>query len=561
MSILLDLDPVCRISPSEQLALEALILHDSPSELAFRSWIDCVDFDNIRSAVTELVPALFARHAHENKELPHFPRMKGIFCLNFVRNTLLLDAAWQVVSLLQAQGIVPMIFKGASLALGYYETVPLRPMGDIDILVAAHQYRQANSILQENGWRYRYSDEIRRQAEHSCDYINAGGQAIDLHVRALLETRHLDYETTLFERARCLGWRNASVLIPSPEDEAIVCLVNAMRELGPVRLLWLQDLTRIIERSPKFSWGYVWEQAKACGLATTVFHAMQIAGNVRGLERLHSILTELIASSPDFERAYLRDAVRCGVTFGIPKTRRASVQRDLDSIENITREGTNSDRWDESTEAGGAFGVIRVFETEQGKIKGLYLQFRFLPLVPNLFHITDVQAWDEVCYGTFADGEGILEFRPGLLERNSGALPGEAYQVDISLDSPLPVRMAPSEQVIISARVTNTSTQPWPVVGKSCNVFGLSWHAYRPDGSLAAWDHQREYFPPTLLRREKNIAFVKPGVPIRCQIAFTAPVEPGEYRIHFDVVHELVRWFSQTNDKLPVWSLTVSARD
>jgi hypothetical protein len=557
MSALLDVDPVYSFPLCEQLALEALIMKGPPAERAFRQWIDCVDFDNIRFEATQIIPALFDRFASRNSNLPHFPRMKGLYRLSFARNATLMHAAWHSLVRLQEQGVEVMIFKGASLALKYYSGLPLRPMGDIDILVPAHQYDLANAILLKSGWKYRHSEETRRQVDHSTDYVNATGQGFDLHIRSLLEVHDAGFDNELFLRASSFDWRGASFLMPSPEDEVLIVIVNAMREWDLIKLLWVQDLALIIECNPTLEWSMLWKRAEAYGLEKMVFHGIHIATNVRGLELLYPILAEWIASSPDFEHDYLREAIANGLSYGLAKNRTRHFTGGGLSSDTASVKGSLTNSSLELAYIEGPIGVIRIFETEQSIIKSLYLQWSHLPLIPHFFKINDPLAWNEILLQSPSAGEGVVEFRPGLLELCPVELPNEAYQVDMTINQNLPSKMLQNQKLIISCNVTNKSNFPWPLAGVSNNFFGLSWHVYNSAGTSLTWDNKREYLPPVMFARKKNVVFFKVGERLQSQIYFQAPDEPGEYLIHFDIVHERIKWFSQTNESLPVWSLSV----
>lgn len=559
MSLLLDLDPLHSFPLSEQLALEALIMKGPAADRAFRQWIDCVDFENLRYEATQLVPALFDRFARSYSNIPHLPRMKGLYRLSFARNASLMHSAWHALARLHEHGIKAMFFKGASLALNYYSSPSLRPMGDFDILVPAHQHELANEVVKKDGWRYRHSVEIRRQVKHSTDYINTLGQGFDLHVRALLEVCDDSFDQELFQRAQPFSWRGASFHIPSPEDEILIAIVNAMREGNLVKLLWLQDMVRIIERSPALEWLKIWKRAENFGLEKILFHGLHIAMNVRGFEMLCPIMTECISSSPDFEHEYLQEVVSNGLTYGINKNRIKHFYGDVFSSDCAAFKPISTGSGSEIVATKSPIGVIRIFETCQGLIKALHLNKLEFPAIPYLFKINDPFVWSEASRQLPIVGEGIIEFQPGTLELYKIELPNEAYQIDLTIDQNLPSIMRPHEDLIIKCSITNNSNFPWPLAGTSKNLFGISWHVYSSDGVPLIWDNKREYLPPSLFLRKNNIVFIKPGIRLNSQIHFEAPDAAGQYRIQFDVVHELIRWFSQTNESLPVWDLTIAS--
>lgn len=558
MSAILDLDPVFRFPEHDLLALEALICAGRPGDIAFRRWIDTVDLEGMSAASTELLPLLFARHLQGNPQLPHYPRIKGVHRLAHVRSSLLLDGAASAARFLAASGIEAMMIKGASLALAHYPHPGLRPMGDVDLLVRAADYQRANAVLQENGWRYRYNAAHRRQVSHSCDYITHDGRALDLHVRAMLEVDDPEFEAGLFARALRLPWAGMEVLVPCPEDEALVCLVNAVRDAVPSRPIWVIDLAHLAAGRTPLDWHALWQRANRFGIAREVLHTLQVAAQVRGNEDLHAMLERQIATTPGFEHDYLETVTASGSTYAIPEAKRQEVDRALAANAGPAGCGAAARTWSALTETPAAFGTIRVFETPGGEIKALHLRWRHLRLVPVLFAVTDQDQWEEICRQSPTKGEGTLDVRPGMLQwRPAGDLPPQVYQSSIEVTSALPRSLPAAAAISLSATVGNRSGGPWFATARAPYATGLSWHVHAPTGETITWDNPRLYLRPDVVKAH-HFSFVEAGASLTCRLPFTAPEKPGRYRITFDLVHEHVRWFSERPDTLPAWDLTVT---
>lgn len=556
MSAILDLDPVLRFAAHDQLALEALICGGRAGDVAFRQWIDTVDLERMSNASTQLLPLLFARHVQQNPNLPHYPRLKGVHRLAHVRNSLHLDSARSAAGYLAESGIDAMMIKGSSLALAHYPRPGLRPMGDVDLVVPAADYDRANGILQSRGWRYKYDEAHLQRVTHSRDYLSHDGRALDLHVRALLEVDDPGFEEGLFARARRMPWAGTEILVPAAEDEAMICLVHAMRETDAARPLWVMDLAHLMRSPAAFDWHALWQRANRFGVAREVLHSLQIASHVRGNETLHAILEREIATTPQFEADHLERVISTGSTYCIPESKRAEVDRLL-CYNGSSEMHCSSKSWAALTEAKAAFGTIRVLETEGNQIKALHLRWRHLSLVPSLFAVRDQDKWDEICRQYPARGEGTLDVRPGLLEwRGTGELPAHAYQASIKITSLLPDTMQRSGTIKISAVVTNCADSPWYATAKLPYRTGLSWHVQTPSGEIIRWDHDRLDLLPEMMK-EHHFTFIEPGAEITCLLTFTAPDMPGQYKITFDLVQEQVRWFSDSLNTLPVWDLTV----
>ena len=88
-----------------------------------------------------------------------------------------------------------------------------------------------------------------------------------------------------------------------------------------------------------------------------------------------------------------------------------------------------------------------------------------------------------------------------------------------------------------------TSEPPHPV--------HLSYHWYRPDGSIAEYDGRRSAIEP-----------LPPGARATLQVEVIAPAEPGRYCLRPCLVQEHVRWLDEPLDALPrFWLDVVAAGD
>ena len=68
-------------------------------------------------------------------------------------NTLLMNSLDYVLSLLAEEGIPCLVLKGAALCRSLYPAIGLRPMRDIDLLLAKKDVQHAHALLQKKGFR------------------------------------------------------------------------------------------------------------------------------------------------------------------------------------------------------------------------------------------------------------------------------------------------------------------------------------------------------------------------------------------------------------------------
>jgi hypothetical protein len=135
----------------------------------------------------------------------------------------------QVLELLRAAGVEPVLAKGWAIARSYPE-IGLRPYGDLDFCVAPNEFADAKAALTEAGDRY----------------------PVDLH----WGLRMLDYQDwdELFQRSQLVPLDETLVRVFAPEDHLRLLCFHLLRH-GVERPIGLVDIAVALEgRCNKFDW-------------------------------------------------------------------------------------------------------------------------------------------------------------------------------------------------------------------------------------------------------------------------------------------------------------------
>ena len=121
------------------------------------------------------------------------------------------------------------------------------------------------------------------------------------------------------------------------------------------------------------------------------------------------------------------------------------------------------------------------------------------------------------------------------------AIPGAMPRARIELERPWldgllnrPLRANRGDALEIATRVTNLSTRPFPAQATyGRRLVRLGAQLCAGDGTLVNRDYERAWLPSALL----------PGATARVPLTITAPSEPGQYTLKFDLVSEGIDWF------------------
>jgi hypothetical protein len=204
-------------------------------------------------------------------------------------NAILRDELWRLLDALEAAGIAPILLKGAALAWRTYSSPALRPMGDLDLLIAPAEVEGAVSALEAAGYEWLDKDGRPQamqqlsggevQLARSC----AGSRVlVELHWWAFAGewSRHaglLD-DTACHARARSVLVEGRPVRLLHPHDQ-LLHLAHHMavsHQLSDGTLRMLVDLDRCIRAEPP-EWPGLARLARETRLATVLWHTLALA--------------------------------------------------------------------------------------------------------------------------------------------------------------------------------------------------------------------------------------------------------------------------------------------
>lgn len=157
---------------------------------------------------------------------------------------------------LKQASVDAILVKGWAVA-GFYPEPPLRPLGDIDLLVKPADYKAAQEVLEKPETR---------------------GCWVDLHNRlAELQDRSHD---ELFSRSQIVKLRETRIRVLSLEDHLALLTIHLLKH-GAWRPLWLCDIAAIVESLPvDFDWNICLGSDKRRGswISAVIVLANQLLG-------------------------------------------------------------------------------------------------------------------------------------------------------------------------------------------------------------------------------------------------------------------------------------------
>lgn len=190
--------------------------------------------------------------------------------------------------LLKGAQVDHIVLKGAFLAFHAYPHPALRPMRDIDVLVAPEQVLRAYEMLQAAGLRRkeRLAGDAHAASEahhHLPGLMTQDGVVVELHNRLLPPRlvadgrRDLRADDSFWSRARTATFGSEQIQVESPEDLLLHLIVHACVQHefdnGP---LFLCDLAFLLIRH-EVDWSRFWAMAREGGQVRACLLSLQLA--------------------------------------------------------------------------------------------------------------------------------------------------------------------------------------------------------------------------------------------------------------------------------------------
>lgn len=192
----------------------------------------------------------------------------------WIRTRLLMRQAAQTIEQLSAEGLNPLLLKGAALIARGDTDAQTRYMSDFDLLVREEETEHAYALLMASGWRpaepvtasllsFRHAMAFHK-GEFQCDLHwrplwDAWDAKADHRLRALAELHHLD---------------GVPVSVPRAGDLLIHLIMHGTRAFDVQSVRWIGDALALI-RGGSVDWTVVQEEATARQLTYPVGDALR----------------------------------------------------------------------------------------------------------------------------------------------------------------------------------------------------------------------------------------------------------------------------------------------
>lgn len=191
-----------------------------------------------------------------------------------------------VVDALARAGVTPVLLKGYGLAARLFPEHPLaRPSSDVDVLVLPEELPLVEPALAALGLTLTQDEGLHDVfEEHHHRAWQGPPGLVEVHFRLFsgFGGRGFD-ERGLQARTRLATLEGRPVRHLAPDDELLYLATHAANHAF-LRLSWLVDLLRFVERHPALDWAAVAARARAAGFTAPLATALALTERLFDLQ-------------------------------------------------------------------------------------------------------------------------------------------------------------------------------------------------------------------------------------------------------------------------------------
>jgi hypothetical protein len=238
-----------------------------------------------------LAPQLYARFIEIGASVP--PEFRELLRIDYDRNAFRsLANTTELVSILQRfdrQSIPAMPFKGVVLAASVYQSLTIRPAGDLDLLIFERDLKRATALLLEDG--YELTTETQEDGSPAIEnyyeyHFERPSDGTVLELRWRLELAQSRFRHNLgmdwvWPRRRTVNLAGFDVPNLDPERSLLLLCMHGSKHAWS-RLIWVCDVAQLLQRHSDLDWRTVAKEARRVGLLRALALGVMLAQRVCG---------------------------------------------------------------------------------------------------------------------------------------------------------------------------------------------------------------------------------------------------------------------------------------
>jgi hypothetical protein len=198
------------------------------------------------------------------------------------RNLYMTAEMFHLANRFRADGILAVPYKGPSLALQAYGNLAMRQYADLDFAIRQRDLPRAAALLGASEYNPVFGPAPAEEGSHPThseyQFVRpAGNVIVEMQTEATLRyfPRKLDFDA-LEKRLTSVSIGGRETLSFSPEDTVILLAVHGAKHFWE-RLLWIADISELVQAAPGIHWAEAFSLAKEMGVSRPLSLALYLA--------------------------------------------------------------------------------------------------------------------------------------------------------------------------------------------------------------------------------------------------------------------------------------------
>jgi len=259
----------------QELMLKAGLFRDSSAIDAWQNWKNITSTERIFEAETRLLPLIYQNLQQLNYVDDSTELLKRAHLAAFIDTRLRLQKATTIITAFANNGVRTILLKGMALGIAYYESIALRPMSDIDLLIHQDDLVKAVEVLGSLGFDPESGDlSLATEIMNAWHFETSGGDVVDIHWRLMRDCWNADKVDSLWDAAVAIKYDSLTLETLCATDHLFHACGHGARynPVSPIR--WISDALMILNSSAEIDWDRLYQLGKTHRLNLLLFHSL-----------------------------------------------------------------------------------------------------------------------------------------------------------------------------------------------------------------------------------------------------------------------------------------------
>jgi hypothetical protein len=214
-----------------------------------------------------------------------------------------------LIGVLDNAGVRCVVLKGAALVLGHYRDAGVRPMRDVDLLVAECDVEKAIGHLLRNGWTPEGGLSTARvlgrmRVGHAWQFARGSDEVCDLHWRPVVRCFSPEITRLFHEGAVTVALDGRTAAVPCATDQLFHVCAHGLQPDWTPQIQWVADALTVL--TEPIDWDRLARLTAEASMSVRLSRGLDYLRTRFGAPVPEALPRRLAAAAPAWERREYR---------------------------------------------------------------------------------------------------------------------------------------------------------------------------------------------------------------------------------------------------------------